>query len=166
MGTVRYKTEEEIERIKESAEILGRAHGEVAKLIAPGVKTKVLDKVAEEYIRDHNGEPSFKGYNGFPYALCISVNENVVHGFPGDYELKDGDIVSIDCGVLLNGYHSDRAYTYPVGEVSEAVLKLLKVTQHSLYLGIEKARVGNRIGDIGYAIQHYVEGFGYTVVRE
>jgi len=166
MGTVRYKTEEEIERIKESAEILGRAHGEVAKLIAPGVKTKVLDKVAEEYIRDHNGEPSFKGYNGFPYALCISVNENVVHGFPGDYELKDGDIVSIDCGVLLNGYHSDSAYTYPVGEVSEAVLKLLKVTQHSLYLGIEKARVGNRIGDIGYAIQHYVEGFGYTVVRE
>ena len=163
---INYKTEEEIEIIKESAQILGKAHAEVAKLVKPGVKTQRLDEIAEEYINDFNGVPSFKGYNGFPATLCISVNENVVHGFPSDYELKDGDIVSIDCGVFYKGFHSDSAYTYPIGEVDKEVLDLLKVTKESLYVGIENARYGKRIGDIGYAIQNYVEGFGYTVVRE
>ncbi len=163
---INYKTEEEIEIIKESAQILGKAHAEVAKLVKPGVKTQKLDEIAEEYINDFNGVPSFKGYNGFPATLCISVNENVVHGFPSDYELKDGDIVSIDCGVFYKGFHSDSAYTYPIGEVDKKVLSLLKVTKESLYVGIENARYGKRIGDIGYAIQNYVEGFGYTVVRE
>lgn len=163
---INYKTEEEIEIIKESAQILGKAHAEVAKLVKPGVKTQKLDEIAEEYINDFNGVPSFKGYNGFPATLCISVNENVVHGFPSDYELKNGDIVSIDCGVFYKGFHSDSAYTYPIGEVDKEVLNLLKVTKESLYVGIENARYGKRVGDIGYAIQNYVEGFGYTVVRE
>jgi methionyl aminopeptidase len=161
-----YKTEEEIEKIRKSAEVLSRAHGEVAKIIGPGVNTAKLDKVAEEYIKDFNGKPSFKGYNGFPSALCISVNENVVHGFPGEYELKEGDIVSVDCGVFLNGFHSDAAYTYPIGKVSEEVRNLLIATRKSLYLGIENAVYGKRIGDIGFGIQSYVEQFGYTVVRE
>lgn len=163
---VHYKTENEIELIKEGAIILGQAHAEVAKLIAPGVKTSVLDKVAEEFIRDNGGIPSFKDYNGFPYTLCVSPNEQVVHGFPNDNELQDGDILSIDCGVFYKGFHSDSAYTYTVGEVSEEVKQLLKVTNESLYKGIEQAVVGNRIGDIGFAIQNYVEGFNYTVVRE
>lgn len=163
---VHYKTENEIELIKEGAIILGQAHAEVAKLIAPGVKTSVLDKVAEEFIRDNGGIPSFKDYNGFPYTLCVSPNEQVVHGFPSDNELQDGDILSIDCGVFYKGFHSDSAYTYTVGEVSEEVKQLLKVTNESLYKGIEQAVVGNRIGDIGFAIQNYVEGFNYTVVRE
>ncbi len=163
---IHYKTEEEVAIIKESAEILGRAHGEVAKHVKEGVKTSFLDKVAEEYIRDHDGVPSFKGYNGFPSSLCISVNEVVVHGFPGEYVLKDGDIISIDCGVFHQGFHSDCAYTYPVGEVSPSVVALLKATKKSLYLGIEKAVFNNRIGDIGNAIQKFVEAKGYTVVRE
>ncbi len=163
---INYKTEEEIEIIKESAQILGKAHAEVAKLVKPGVKTQKLDEIAEEYINDCSGVPSFKGYNGFPATLCISVNENVVHGFPSDYELKDGDIVSIDCGVFYKGFHSDSAYTYPIGEVDKEVMNLLKITKESLYVGIENARYGKRVGDIGYAIQNYVEGFGYTVVRE
>ncbi len=163
---VHYKTEEDIQIIRESARILGQAHGEVAKRIKPGVKTKDLDKVAEEFIRDHGGSPSFKNYHGFPAALCISVNETVVHGFPGTYELRDRDIISIDCGVYYNGFHSDSAYTYPLPEANAEALALLNRTYDSLYLGIDQARVGNRIGDIGYAIQSYVEGFGYGVVRE
>ncbi|MBS9524046.1 type I methionyl aminopeptidase [Litoribacter ruber] len=163
---IHYKTSEEVQLIKDSAEILGRAHGEVAKYVKEGVKTSFLDKIAEEYIRDHQGVPSFKGYNGFPSSLCISVNEVVVHGFPGEYVLKDGDIISIDCGVFHQGFHSDCAYTYPVGEVSPSVLSLLKATKESLYHGIEKAVFGNRIGDIGHAIQKFVEAKGYTVVRE
>lgn len=161
-----YKTEEEIQLIRESADILGRAHGEVAKEVKVGVKTKDLDKIADEFIRDHGGSPSFKGYNGFPSALCISTNENVVHGFPSEYELKDGDIISIDCGVFYKGYHSDSAYTYPVGEVSPEILALLKATKESLYIGIEQAKFGNRMGDVSYAIQKHVEDRGYTVVRE
>jgi methionyl aminopeptidase len=161
-----YKTEEEIEKIKRSAEVLSKAHGEVAKVVGPGVKTAKLDKVAEEYIKDFNGKPSFKGFNGFPSALCISVNENVVHGFPGEYELKDGDIVSVDCGVFLDGFHSDAAYTYPIGTVSEEIRNLLITTRKSLYIGIENAVYGKRVGDIGFGIQNYVEQFGYTVVRE
>lgn len=163
---IHYKTFEEVQLIKESAQILGKAHGEVAKNIKEGVKTSFLDKIAEEFIRDHGGVPSFKGYNGFPASLCISVNEVVVHGFPSDYVLKDGDIISVDCGVFHQGFHSDCAYTYPVGEVSPDVLSLLKATKDSLYLGIEKAVFGNRVGDIGHAIQKFVEAKGYTVVRE
>ncbi|GMQ26195.1 type I methionyl aminopeptidase [Algoriphagus sp. oki45] len=163
---IHYKTSEEVNRIKQSADILGRAHGEIAKYIKEGVKTSFLDQIAEEFIRDHGAVPSFKGYNGFPASLCISVNEVVVHGFPSDYELKDGDIISVDCGVFHQGFHSDSAYTYPIGEVSPAVLELLKATRDSLYLGIEAAKAGNRIGDIGFAIQKFVEAKGYTVVRE
>ncbi|GAA0877983.1 type I methionyl aminopeptidase [Algoriphagus jejuensis] len=163
---IQYKTSEEVQLIKDSADILGRAHGEVAKYVKEGVKTSFLDKIAEEFIRDHQAVPSFKGYNGFPSSLCISVNEVVVHGFPSDYELKDGDIISIDCGVFHQGFHSDSAYTYPIGEVSPSVIALLKATRDSLYLGIEQAVAGNRIGDIGHSIQKFVEAKGYTVVRE
>lgn len=163
---IHYKTSEEVQKIKESADILARAHGEVAKHVKVGVKTSHLDKIAEEFIRDHQAIPSFKGYNGFPASLCISVNEVVVHGFPSSYELKDGDIISVDCGVFHQGFHSDSAYTYPIGEVSIPVLNLLKATRDSLYLGIEQAIFGNRIGDIGHAIQKFVESKGYTVVRE
>ena len=163
---INYKSGEEIEIIKESAQILGKAHAEVAKLIKPGAKTSDMDKVAEEFIKDHGGVPSFLGYNGFPYTLCVSPNEQVVHGFPSERELEDGDILSIDCGVFFKGFHSDSAYTYPVGEVAEEHKQLMKVTKESLYKGIEEVQVGKRIGDISNAVQVYVEGFGYSVVRE
>jgi methionyl aminopeptidase len=163
---IHYKTSEEVDKIKQSADILGRAHGEIAKHVREGVKTSFLDKIAEEFIRDHAAVPSFKGYNGFPSSLCISVNEVVVHGFPSEYELKDGDIISVDCGVFHQGFHSDSAYTYPIGEVPPSVLALLSATKDSLYLGIEQAVFGNRVGDIGHAIQKFVEAKGYTVVRE
>lgn len=163
---IQYKTAEQIELIKQSGQILGKAHAEVAKNIKPGVQTALLDKIAEEYIRDHGGKPSFKGYNDFPSSLCISVNSVVVHGFPSTYELQDGDIISVDCGVFMNGFHADSAYTYPIGEVSEEVKKLLRVTKESLYKGLEVASAGNRMGDLGYAIQSYVELEGFSVVRE
>ena len=163
---VQYKTAEDIQIIKESAQILGKAHAEVAKAIKPGVKTKDLDRIAENFIRDQGGSPSFKNYHGFPATLCISVNDTVVHGFPGGYELKESDIISVDGGVLYKGFHSDSAYTYPLEGVSKEVIDLLNRTYDSLYLGIEQARSGNRIGDIGFAIQTYVEKFGYGVVRE
>jgi methionyl aminopeptidase len=160
------KTEEEIELIRKSADILGRAHAEVAKGIKVGVTTFALDKIAYDYITKSGGKPSFKGYKGYPSSLCISVNEVVVHGLPGDYELKEGDVISIDCGVYLNGFHSDSAYTYPVGVISEENKKLLEVTKQSLYQGIAQSLPGNRTGDIGYAIQSFVEKEGYSVVRE
>jgi methionyl aminopeptidase len=164
---VHLKTEEEVQIIKESAQILGKAHGEVAKLVKPGVKTSQLDKVAEEFIRDHEGIPSFKNYGGtFPATLCISVNEVVVHGFPGPYELRETDIITVDCGVKFKGFHSDSAYTYPLEGVGHETLLLLERTYESLYKGIEQAKAGNRMGDVGYAIQSYVESFGYGVVRE
>lgn len=164
---IHYKTAGEIQIIRDSAKVLAETHAEVAKRVAPGVKTKELDRIAEEYIRDNKGIPSFKNYAGsFPASLCISVNEVVVHGFPGSYELKETDVVSVDCGVQLNGYHSDSAYTYPLEGVSPEVLLLLNRTYESLYLGIAEAKAGNRIGDIGFAIQSYVEQFGYGVVRE
>ncbi len=125
-----------------------------------------LDKVAEEFIRDYGGIPSFKGYNGFPNTLCISPNEQVVHGIPNNKSFNDGDILSIDCGVVMNGFHGDSAFTYPVGNIREDVRLLLKTTKESLYKGIDQAVVGNTIGDIGYAIQQYAESFGYSVVRE
>lgn len=161
-----YKSEDDIELIRESAKILSKAHGEIAAEIKPGVATRKLDALAESYIMDYGGVPSFKNYNGFPFSLCISMNENVVHGFPSEYELQEGDIVSIDCGVFYKGFHSDCAYTYPVGEVSTEIEALLKVTKESLYIGIEKAVRGNRVGDIGNSIQTYVEKYGYSVVRE
>jgi methionyl aminopeptidase len=163
---IHIKTDEEVEIQRESSLLVGKTLAEVAKIIRPGIKTIDLDKVAETFIRDNGAEPGFKGYGGFPGTLCISVNEEVVHGIPGNRELKDGDIVSVDCGTLKNGFYGDSAYTFAVGEVDEEVLLLLKRTKESLYLAIEQAVVGKRIGDIGYAVQHYVEGYGYTVVRE
>jgi methionyl aminopeptidase len=161
-----YKTEEEIELIRQSALILSKAHGEIARLIKEGVSTLTLDKRAEEFIHDNGGKPSFKNYNGFPYSLCISVNATVVHGFPSAYTLNDGDIISVDAGVYYKGFHSDCAYTHAVGNVSEEVKDLLKVTKESLYKGIEKAIVGSRMGDVSYAIQEHAEKHTYGVVRE
>jgi methionyl aminopeptidase len=161
-----YKTEEEIQLIKESAIILSKAHGEVSSLIKEGVTTKQLDTRAEEFIRDSGGKPSFKGYNGFPFSLCISVNAAVVHGMPSNYVIQNGDIVSIDCGVFRNGYHSDCAYTHGVGELSEDVKRLLQVTKASLFKGLEKAVIGNRLGDMSATIQQEVEKEGFSVVRE
>jgi methionyl aminopeptidase len=160
------KTKEEIELIRQSGDVLGRAHAEVAKLIEPGVTTLALDKRAEEFIKDNGGKPSFKNYNGFPASLCISTNDKVVHGIPGKYELKEGDIVSIDCGVQLQGFHSDSAYTYAVGEISKEIQTLLQVTKESLYLAINQVQAGARTGDVGYAVQAHVERYGFSVVRE
>lgn len=160
------KTEEEIEIQRESSLLVGKTLAEVARHIRPGIKTIELDRIAEIFIRDNKAVPGFKGYGGFPGSLCVSVNDQVVHGIPGTYELKDGDIVSIDCGVLKNGFYGDSAYTFEVGEVSEEVQMLIKTTKESLYLAIEQAVAGNRTGDIGYAIQSYIEPFGYGIVRE
>ena len=160
------KTDEEIEVQRQSSLLVGKTLAEVAKLVKPGVTTAELDRVAESFIRDHNAKPGFKGYNGFPATLCVSVNDAVVHGIPGDQVLKSGDIVSIDCGVLMNGFYGDSAYTFAVGEVDEEVLMLLQRTKESLYLAIEQAVNGKRIGDIGHAVQSYTEGFGYSVVRD
>lgn len=160
------KTEEEIEIQRQSSLLVGKTLAEVAKIIRPGITTKELDNVAETFIRDNNARPGFKGYNGFPATLCISVNDAVVHGIPGDQVLNDGDIVSVDCGVLMNGFYGDSAYTFPVGNVDEAVLLLLQRTKESVYLAIEQAVAGKRIGDIGNAVQTYVESFGYSVVRD
>lgn len=161
-----YKTEEEIELIRQSALILSKAHGEIALLIKEGVTTLALDKRAEEFIRDNGGVPSFKNYNGFPFSLCISVNSTVVHGMPSNYVLNDGDVISVDGGVYYKGFHSDCAYTHAVGNVSEDVAKLLEVTKESLYKGIENAVVGQRLGDVSFAIQQHAERHGYGVVRE
>ena len=161
-----YKTEEEIDLIRESSLLVAKTHAEIAGLINPGVSTLELDKIAEEFIRDSGGIPAFKGYNGFPNTLCMSPNSQVVHGIPNDNILQDGDILSVDCGVLMNGYYGDSAYTYEVGDVDYQSQQLLKVTKESLYKGIDMAISGNRIGDIGYAVQKYVESFGYGVVRE
>jgi methionyl aminopeptidase len=163
---MKIRTEDEIALIRKSSLLVGKTLAEVARHIRPGVQTIKLDQIAEEFIRDHDAKPGFKGYNGFPYTLCISVNEHVVHGFPSERELKDGDIVSIDCGTYMNGFYGDSAYTFEVGEVDEKVRALMKRTKESLYKGIEMAIAGNRIGDIGHAIQSYVEGFGYSVVRD
>lgn len=160
------KTEEEIELIRQAALLVSKTLGLIAGEIKPGVTPIQLDKLAEEFIRDNGGIPAFLGLYKFPNTLCISVNEVVVHGIPGKKPLQEGDIVSIDCGVNLNGYMGDHAYTFMVGEVKEEIKKLLRVTFECLYLGIEQCRVGNRIGDIGYAIQSHAEKHGYGVVRE
>ena len=163
---IHYRTDSEIELLRNAALLVGKTLGEVGKHIRPGIRTIELDKIAEEFIRDHGAIPAFKGYEGFPGSLCISVNDAVVHGIPGNYELRDGDIVSVDCGTILDGYVGDSAYTFTVGEVSEEIKLFLQRSKESLYKGIEQAVSGNRIGDIGYAIQSYVEQFGYGVVRE
>lgn len=166
------KTDEEIELMREANRLVGMTLGELAKYIKPGVTPAQLDKIAKEFIYDHGAIPSFLGYKGapgsvdFPGAICASVNEQVVHGFPTDYVLKDGDIISVDCGTEKNGFCGDSAYTFCVGEVAENVRKLLRTTKEALYQGIEKAVEGNRVGDIGEAVQTYCEKRGYTVVRE
>lgn len=163
-----YKTEEEIERIRESCLLVCTALEEVAKIIKPGLTGAAIDKVAEEVIRDHGALPAFKGYRGFPTTLCVSINEGVVHGIATeDLVFRDGDIVSVDCGVLMNDYHGDSAYTFPLGDVKENIMELCRVTNTSLYKGISQATTGSRLGDIGFAIQHYVEKVHpYSVVRE
>ena len=163
---IKVRTEEEIALLRENAILVSKTIAEVGKHIVPGVRTKELDAIAEEFIRDNGATPGFLGYGGFPYTLCISVNEYVVHGFPSDYELKDGDIVSIDCGTTYKGYNGDSAYTFGCGEISAADQALLDTTKNSLFKGIEKAVAGARTGDIGYAVQSYCEARGYSVVRE
>lgn len=160
------KTDAEIELLRESNLLVGQTLGELAKWVTPGITTLRLDEIAEEFIRDHQAVPCFLGYAGFPNTLCVSVNEQVVHGIPSKYELRDGDIVSIDCGVSKNGFDGDSAYTFEVGEVALPVKQLLKTTKEALYLGIEQAVEGRRIGDISNVIQTYCEHFGYSVVRE
>lgn len=161
-----YKNSEEIELMRAAAQVVSRTLGIVAEAIAPGVTPLELDKLAETYIRDQGAEPAFLGLYDFPNTLCMSKNEQVVHGIPDNRPLRDGDIISVDCGAKLHGFYGDHAYTFAVGEVPAEVQRLLKVTLESLYLGIEQAVVGNRIGDISYAIQQHAEKNGYGVVRE
>ncbi len=161
-----YKTEEEIALLEQSNMLVARTLGEISKRICPGISTLMLDQIAEEYIRDNGGKPGFLGYDGFPNTLCMSVGKQVVHGIPSSYELKEGDILSCDCGVLLNGFYGDSAYTFSVGEVKPEIKSLLKVTKEALYKGITNAVEGNHLGDIGYAIQEHAEKHGFSVVRE
>ena len=160
------RTQEEIELIRKSSLLVAKAHAEVAKLIEPGITSLQLDARAEEFIRDNGGYPAFKGYNGFPNSLCISPNEQVVHGIPNDEPLKEGTILSVDCGVLMNDFYGDSAYTYTIGQVSDEVQKLLDVTKECLYKGIEQAVDGRRVGDISFAVQQHAEAYEYGVVRE
>lgn len=161
-----YKTAEEIELIKESSLLVARALAEVAKIIEPGITGLQIDKIADEFIQDNGAIAAFKGYGGFPNALCVSPNEQVVHGIPTDKPFEDGDIISVDCGVFKNGYFGDSAYTFAIGEISKEVQNLLRVTKESLYKGIDTAIAGKRLGDVGYAIQNHCEKEGYGVVRE
>ena len=164
---VSIKSEEEIELLRESNLLVGMTLGEIAKHIRPGITTLELDRIAEEFIRSHGAVPGFLNYDGYPYTLCISLNEVVVHGLPSEKcILREGDIVSIDCGTLKNGFYGDSAYTFEVGKVSDEIHELLETTKESLYKGIEKAVAGMRVGDIGYAVQSYCEARGYAVVRE
>ena len=163
---VHIKTDEEVELLRESSLLVGKTLAAVADRIKPGVTTLELDAVAEEFIRDHGAEPGFKGYGGFPNSLCTSVNEAVVHGIPNDKPLVDGDIVSVDCGVLKNEFYGDSAYTFAVGEITPEIQQLLEVTKECLQKAIEQAVVGKRIGDIGFACQQHAEQNGYGVVRE
>ncbi len=160
------KTLEQIELLRQSSLLVGKTLAEVAKIMRPGVKTIEMDKLAETFIRDHGATPGFLGYGGFPGSLCISVGEEVVHGIPGKRELKDGDLVSVDCGTYLNGYYGDYAYSFAIGECNDDLIRLQQTTKDSLYLGAAQAIIGNRVGDIGNAIQSHVEGFGYSVVRD
>ena len=160
------KTNEEIELLRENNILVSQALAEVAKHIKPGVTTKELDRIAEDFIRSHGAIPSFLGYEGYPASACISVNEQVVHGIPSDYVIKEGDIVSVDLGTFMKGFNGDSAYTFAVGEVDDEVRRLLEVTKEALYKGTAQAKAGNRVGDISAAVQEYAESFGYGVVRE
>jgi len=160
------KTDEEIGLLRESNMLVSKTLAEVASLIKPGITTLYLDKVAETFIRDNDGTPAFKGYGGFPSTLCTSVNDEVVHGFPSDYILKEGDIISVDCGVILNGWYGDSAYTFAVGEIDNEVRRLLDYTKEALEEGVKEAVAGNRIGDISWAVQKKAESGGFSVVRE
>lgn len=160
------KTKEEIEKIRISANLLSRTIAEVGRHIRPGVTTAYLDKIGDQFIRDNGGIPLCKGYEGFPSAFCMSVNDVVVHGIPGDIFIKEGDNLSVDCVVELNGFVSDSCYTFAVGEISEDLKRLHRVTKEALYIGIDQCKVGNRIGDIGHAVQQHCEKNGYSVVRE
>ena len=160
------KTSEEIELIRESAQLVSKTLGMLASEIKPGINTLYLDNLAESFIRDHKGVPGFLGLYDFPNTLCISPNSQVVHGIPNKEIIKEGEILSIDCGVLKNGYYGDHAFTFNVGEVDKEILQLLETTKQSLYVGIEQFKIGNRVGDVGYAIQNYNESKGYGVVRE
>lgn len=159
------KTDAEVEFLRESNQLVSKTLAEVAGHIRPGVTTLRLDAIAEEFIRDHGALPAFKGYAGFPNTLCTSVNDEVVHGIPSGYTLRDGDIISVDCGVILNGWYGDSAYTFAVGEVKPEVLRLIEYTRASLEAGVREAVTGNRIGDISYAVQSRAESGGYSVVR-
>jgi methionyl aminopeptidase len=164
---IHYKTSSEIAFMRESALLVSRTLTEVAKILKPGITTLQLDQLVAEYIRDNGGIPSFLNYRGYPYNSCISVNDVVVHGFPNENALKDGDIISVDIGVIKNGWHGDHAYTFAIGDPSAEVMQLIRVTKESLYKGIEKAVAGGRVGDISYAIQEHTEKkYGYGVVRE
>lgn len=163
---IQIKTLEEIELMRESALIVSKTLGEIAKVIKPGVSTLELDKIAEEHIRDLGAIPGFLGLYDFPNTLCMSPNEQVVHGIPNKEPLKDGDIISVDCGAIKNGFYGDHAYTFEVGEVAAETKKLLQITKESLYVGIREFKAGNRVGDVGFAIQQYTEKHGYGVVRE
>lgn len=164
---IHYKTDAEIALMKQSALLVSKTLTEVAKVLQPGMTTLDIDKLCYQFVKDHHAVPSFLNYHGYPYTICASVNDVVVHGFPNNNPIREGDIVSIDMGVILNGWHGDHAYSFIVGEVSEEILKLVRITKESLYKGIEKAIVGNRIGDIAYAIQEHTEiKHGYGVVRE
>ena len=166
MSKVYYKSPEEIELIRESSLLVSKTLAEVAKIIAPGVTTLALDKLAYEFIKDHGAVPAFLNYGGFPNSLCISPNEQVVHGFPNEYVVKEGDLISVDCGVIKNDFFGDSAYTFSIGEVDAEKQQLTKVTQECLSLAIEKAVVGMRIGDIAFAVQTHAENNGFGVVRE
>lgn len=163
---IKIKSAEEIQLMRESALIVSKTLGVIAKEVKPGVTTLKLDKLAEEFIRDHDAIPGFLGLYDFPNTLCMSPNAQVVHGIPNNNPLKDGDIISIDCGALKNGFYGDHAYTFEVGEVNPETKALLKVTKESLYKGIAEFKMGKRVGDVGYAIQKYAEDHGYGVVRE
>lgn len=163
---IQIKSAEEIELMRESAQIVSKTLGMLAKDVKPGVTTLALDKLAYEFINDHGATPSFLGLYDFPNSLCMSPNAQVVHGIPNDKPMENGDIISIDCGAFKNGFHGDHAYTFEVGEVSEETKKLLQVTKESLYVGIREFKKGNRVGDVGNAIQTYTEARGYGVVRE
>lgn len=166
MKNLLIKSLEEIELIRESSQIVSKTLGMLANEIKPGVTTLKLDSLAESFIRDHDAEPGFLGLYGFPNTLCVSPNSQVVHGLPNKKPLKNGDIISIDCGVLKNEFYGDHAYTFSVGDVSDKIEELLQVTKASLYIGIREFKLNNRVGDVGYAIQNYCESYGYGVVRE
>jgi methionyl aminopeptidase len=166
MSKIYYKSPEEVELIRESSLLVSKTLAEVAKIIAPGITTLALDKLAYEFIKDHGAIPAFLNYGGFPNSLCISPNDQVVHGFPNDYVIKEGDLISVDCGVIKNEFFGDSAYTFSIGEVDAERQKLTRVTQECLNLAIEKAVVGMRIGDIGFAVQNHAESNGFGVVRE